>query len=529
MWRWRRNGRPHQGRIHNNGSAANFGWLQGAPMFFTYTRRELRRRARQASIIALGLALGIGLVITVTALSSGVKNAQGEILHSLYGQDTDITVSKIPKAGSFSPGGGARFRIGGNSSSRPKAGTKVTIDNLTSTGLGTLTSADVTSAGNLTNVAAAAGGLTLSDTKDTITIPNTSGGNGGFGGFGGGTGTFRPPTSMSVDGVELSGDAAALGPLSAAKLTSGRTLAASDANSDVALLNSGYATSNKLAVGSTVTIAKKSFKVVGLVEQSASSNPPDVYIPLARAQALGTSGGKSLKGEVNTIYVAANSAQNITTVSKELSTLLPGSTVTNQNDLAKQLTGSVTSASNLASNLGKWLAIAVLAAAFLLASLLTTAAVARRVREFGTLKALGWTSRRVVGQVVGEAITIGIIGGAVGVGLGFVGSALVGHFSGSLSASVGQITGSATPGGPRTFGGAGGFPGGGGGFPGGGNRFRSALDSAPTVHVHLTPAISGSAIVAAVVLAILGGLIAGGFGGWRAARLRPAAALARVE
>lgn len=509
-------------------------------MFFTYTRRELRRRARQASIIALGLALGIGLVITVTALSSGVRNAQGEVLHSLYGQDTDITVTKAPKDGSFFAGGGARFQFGGSSSGkRPKAGTKVTIDNLTSTGLTTLPGTDVTAANKLGNVAAAAGGLTLNDTKDSITIPNTSGGNGGFGGGGGGTGTFHPPTTMSVDGVELSGNAAALGPLSAAKLVSGRTMAASDATSDVALLDSNYATSDKLKVGSTVTIAKTSFKVVGIVSQSGASNSTDAFIPLARAQALGTSGGKSLKGDVNTIYVAANSAQNITAVSKELSTILPGTTVTNQNDLAKELTGSVTSASNLASNLGKWLAIAVLVAAFLLASLLTASAVSRRVREFGTLKALGWTSRRVVGQVVGEAITVGIIGGAVGVGLGFLGSALVGHFSPTLTAAVGTTTGSATPGGARTFTGGGGFPGGGGGFPGGGggggfpgggfNRFRSALDTAPTVHVHLTPAVSGSAIAAAVVLAILGGLIAGGFGGWRAARLRPAAALARVE
>jgi putative ABC transport system permease protein len=509
-------------------------------MFFTYLGRELRRRARQASIIAIGLALGIGLVITVTALSSGVKSAQSEVLHSLYGQDTDITVTKTPTAGSFFAGGGARFRFGGTSSGkRPKAGTKVTIDNLTSTGLGSLTSADVTSAAGLKNVAAAAGGLTLTDTKDSITIPSSSSSSsgGGFGsGGGGGFGNFKAPTTMSVDGVDLSGNAAALGPLSSAKLASGRTLSASDANSDVVLLDSNYATSNKLKVGSTVTIAKTSFKVVGLVSQSASGNPPDAFIPLARAQALGTSAGKSLKGDVNTIYVAANSAQNITTVSKELSTLLPKTTVTNQNDLAKQLTGSVASASSLASNLGRWLAIAVLAAAFLLASLLTTSAVSRRVREFGTLKALGWTSRRIVGQVVGEAITIGVIGGAVGVGLGFLGSALVGHFSPTLTASVGSTTGSATPGGARTFtgggfpgAGGGGFAGGGGGFPGGGaNRFRSALTS-PTVHVHLTPAVSGDAIAAAVVLAIAGGLIAGGFGGWRAARLRPAAALSRVE
>jgi ABC-type antimicrobial peptide transport system permease subunit len=43
-----------------------------------------------------------------------------------------------------------------------------------------------------------------------------------------------------------------------------------------------------------------------------------------------------------------------------------------------------------------------LVAAFLLAALLMMSAVTRRVREFGTLKALGWRSRRVVEQVMGE-------------------------------------------------------------------------------------------------------------------------------
>ena len=86
-------------------------------MFFTYLGRELRRRARQASIIAIGLALGIGLVITVTALSSGVKNAQSEVLHSLYGQDTDITVTKAPAAGSFGRGGRTFFGLGGSGNS----------------------------------------------------------------------------------------------------------------------------------------------------------------------------------------------------------------------------------------------------------------------------------------------------------------------------------------------------------------------------------------------------------------------------
>jgi ABC-type antimicrobial peptide transport system permease subunit len=233
-----------------------------------------------------------------------------------------------------------------------------------------------------------------------------------------------------------------------------------------------------------------------------------------------------MKNAVNTVYVAANSASNITGVSHEISKVMPSATVTNSSDLASQVTGSLSSASSLANNLGKWLAIAVLIAAFLLASLLTMAAVSRRVREFGTLKALGWRSKRIVGQVMGEAITIGIIGGAVGVGLGFAGAALISKLAKPLSASVGQTTGSATPGGARTFGGGGGPPGGG---SGGGGFGRAAANATHTVAVHLTAPVTISAVVLAVVLAVAGGLIAGSFGGWRAARLRPAAALSRVE
>lgn len=40
----------------------------------------------------------------------------------------------------------------------------------------------------------------------------------------------------------------------------------------------------------------------------------------------------------------------------------------------------------------------------------------RRVREFGTLKALGRPSRKVTRQVVGESIVNGLIGGALGIG-----------------------------------------------------------------------------------------------------------------
>ena len=508
-------------------------------MFFTYLRRELRRRMRQAIFISVGLALGIGLVITVTAASSGVKAAQGTVLQNLYGVGTAATVTKTPTAGSFFGGGGRNFNF--------KPGETVKIDSLTATrSLGTLDESTVTTISKLNGVAAASGTLTASDVDTTITIPDfSSGGGGGGGGFGGGgggnggssgfrgPGGFNPGNSVSVDGVDLSSSAQALGPLSNGTLSSGRTLKSSDANADVAVVDSSYAKSASLKVGSDVTLASTKFTVVGIVSEPASDSSADVYIPLARAQKLSSSAGK-----VNTIYVAADNSSDIAAVQKEIQKAVPGATVTTSANLASEVTGSLTSASTLANNLGKWLAIAVLAAAFLLASLLTMSAVSRRVREFGTLKALGWRSRRVIGQVMGESIAMGIIGGAVGIGLGFLGSKIVESASKSLTADVGPTTGSATPGGARTFGGGGfggggfgGAPGGGGsgGFSGGGaaDRFRTAATHATTVH--LTAPVTLNIIILAVVLAVAGGLIAGIFGGWRAARLRPAAALARVE
>jgi hypothetical protein len=48
--------------------------------FVTYLRRALRWRVRHVARIALGLALGVGLVITASAASAGVKKAKAGVL-----------------------------------------------------------------------------------------------------------------------------------------------------------------------------------------------------------------------------------------------------------------------------------------------------------------------------------------------------------------------------------------------------------------------------------------------------------------
>jgi putative ABC transport system permease protein len=237
-----------------------------------------------------------------------------------------------------------------------------------------------------------------------------------------------------------------------------------------------------------------------------------MYIPLARAQAIGTAAGKSLKNDVNTIYITAASAAVIPAVQGEIKKLLPGDTVTTAASLASQVTGSLSSTAKLANDLGRWLSVLVLIAAFAVASLLTMAAVARRVREFGTLKALGWRSRRIIAQVMGESLVIGIIGGAAGIALGFAGAAIITAVAPELSASIPSSNS------PRIVSVGGGAA--------AGRAFPQA--AAPTVAVPMSASVTVAAIVAAVLLAVVGGLLAGSFGSWRIARLRPADALARV-
>ena len=407
--------------------------------FFIYLARELRRRLRQAIFIALGLAIGVGLVLTVTAAAAGVKNAQADVLKGLYGVGTDVTVTGAAPKPPSSPGGnnaggnrtsiemgpnGAQMCVNGKCHSLKNG---YTIDNLVSGSYTPISATDVAKVAGLHGVTAAVGGLSLTDNQITISQSPS------------------PPTSFTVFGTDLSD--LKLGPLSNATLTSGRSFTASDADKNVALVDKSYATSNGLKVGKTMKIGGVTFTIVGLVTQPEGSSPPNMYIPLARAQAIATNGpaGSHLKNEVNTIYVTAASAADINTVQSEISKLLPTVTVTTPSSLASEVTGSLSSAAKLANDLGKWLSILVLIAAFAVAVLLTMSAVARRVREFGTLKAIGWRGRRIVAQVMGESLAIGVVGAALGVGIGYAGAAIINAVAPKLTATLHRPTSGGLP------------------------------------------------------------------------------------
>jgi putative ABC transport system permease protein len=483
-------------------------------MFFTYVGRELRRRSRQALVIALGLALGIGLTVAVSAASAGVRAAQTKVLAALYGVGTDITVTKNAAADS---GGPQNFKIQGQG--QDTAGTKTSHSNQdiaqVAPGTGTIDAATLARIRHEAGVSGAVGSLDLVDLNISGTLTQSlsekqgtsGGGTTGVppGGASGPVVQVGPPSGnfdfspTTVEGVDVSD--AAIGPLSSITVSSGRGLAASDAKGKVALVNASYAKQKNIKVGSKVTLGGTSFTVVGI---GSTSSTQDYFIPLAAAQSI-----SSEPGAVSTVYVEAANSTLINSVAKEIKSAVSGSTVSTSADLAASVTGSISSTASLADNLGKWLSIGVLLAAFLVAALFTIAAVGRRTREFGTLKAIGWTSRRVVRQVLGESIVIGLIGGAIGIGLGYAGAYAIDKVAPALTAQTG-VDSASTPANGIAVASSGPSP------------------AASTITVHLTAPVDISILLAAVGLALFGGLIAGGLGGWRASSLRPADALAKV-
>jgi putative ABC transport system permease protein len=473
--------------------------------FFTYLFRELQRRRRQAVLIAVGLAVGVGLVVSVSAASTGVLNAQAAVLHSLYGVGTDVTVTKATPP--FKPGSIAKVSPGSSKFERSPGKSPQHVDQLSETdGLGVLASSAVASIAHLTGVKAVAAGLSASDTK--LTVPSLS----ELGPGGAPPASATQETIFSVDGVDVFH--LDLGPFASTTLSAGRAFGHADENSNVAVVDANYAANNNLKLGSSITIGHIEFKIVGLVDQP-QGGATDAYIPLARAQALAaTPQVTSSLGKVDTIYVVVDSATNISMVQREIAQLLPGATVTTASSLANDVTGSLASASGLISDLGRWLAGAVLVASFVIASLLSAAAVGRRVREIGTLKALGWRTRRIVSQIIGESAVIGVIGAALGIAIGFAGAALIDAMAPPLAAIVSSNPGSAPPQ-NVTFGAK-------------GEHHFIAQGAQNTVPVHLSAPVTFGAIGLAVLLALLGATIAGAFGAWRAARLRPARAMANV-
>jgi ABC-type lipoprotein release transport system permease subunit len=147
------------------------------------------------------------------------------------------------------------------------------------------------------------------------------------------------------------------------------------------------------------------FTVVGLAETPVGGQASDIYVKLGELQRLS---GRT--GRVNAIHVRAESAEDVPAVAASIRKSFAGATVTTAEDLAGRVSGSLVDARELADRLGTALVVVALLGAVLIASLLSLSSVTKRIRELGTLKALGWRQSLVVRQVAGESVLQGLLG-----------------------------------------------------------------------------------------------------------------------
>jgi putative ABC transport system permease protein len=487
-------------------------------IYLSYMFSELRRRRGRTALTALGLAVGIALVIAVSSLTAGLNNAQASVLKPLTGVGTDMSVTRPIQVSSSSknfqnltPAERTQLRKeagpGQVGFGNLKAGQKFTRASFQSTEL-TFASSKIAAVAKQADVASAVGGLTLNLTNVSGTVPKqTSTSTQRAPGSGTSSSGFNGPRSIDFASISISGvDPASttLGAITSDELTTGTWFTSTTKRQ--AILNVSYATQKSKQVGDTIKLDGKTYTVVGIVKSPVGGSSSDVYVDLAQLQKLAGD-----TGQINTLYVRATSASAVSAVSKEITKTISGASVTTAQSLAAQMTGTLSTAKSLTSKLGFVLELVALLSSILVASLLTLTSVSKRFRELGTLKALGWPQRAIVRQIAGESLFQGLLGGIAGVLLGLGAAALITAFGPTLKATFDPATQST------------GVPG--GGFPGA----RQAVSNAVSTTVKLAAHVSPTLIAAAVALAVVAGLASGAVGALRAARLRPADALRHID
>jgi ABC-type lipoprotein release transport system permease subunit len=447
-------------------------------------------------------------VVVVGALSRGLDDAQREVLEPLTGVGTDLSVTRpiaIPAnatgAGAFSqlpPAERRQLRRENREHNQAlsfeglEPGERFARDSFSSTDL-SLPASEVARIRALADVEDAVPSLSLSDRLVTGRVPES-------GAITHGTEAGLKTSELTVSGIDVRKPG--LAPVAGDQITRGRYLSEIPSKArDEAVVDLGYARQIGVGVGDKLAVGGKRFEVVGLAGSPLGGEASSAYVELGRLQEL-----SDREGRVTRILVRADSSDAVARLANRIEAEIKGAEVVTAAELGDRVGGSLEDARNVSSKLGTALAIAALLAAFSIAALLTLASIQKRIRELGTLKALGWRQRLVVRQVTAESLAQGALGGLLGAGIGVAGAAIIDAIGPTLEASVAAQPTAAS-----------------------GHFGQGSVITAGSTDVVLGAPVDPGLLLLAVGLAIVGGLIAGAAGGLRVARLRPAEALRSAE
>jgi putative ABC transport system permease protein len=189
-------------------------------------------------------------------------------------------------------------------------------------------------------------------------------------------------------------------------------------------------------VGSEIQIRNSVYKVVGVLApkgQTASGSDSDDVVLMPYTTASATLSGRAF---IPQILASTANEQDIPAAQEEIRTLLREShkvsdgnddfTVKNQADLA--------SAAESSTQVMTLLLAAIASISLLVGGIgimnIMLVSVTERTREIGIRMAIGARGSDVLTQFLVESIVMGILGGVVGLLVGFAGAKILGHFTG---------------------------------------------------------------------------------------------------
>jgi putative ABC transport system permease protein len=269
-----------------------------------------------------------------------------------------------------------------------------------------------------------------------------------------------------------------------------------------ALVEVAYARQFGIKVGDTLPISGRGFPVVGLVDASRATKiaVANVYLPLKEAGALAVA-SKQLQSvspyaaeDVNLLFIKADQDQ-IDSLSSAMKKILGEKAAVATPDSFLKLLGSLFALSDKFTLAASLIAIVV---AILIAFKTMAGNIAERAKEIGVLKAVGWTNRNVVFQLIGESVVQCFLAGILGLFLAIV----VSYGLSFMNVSI-PIPWEMSP--TPHF------------LPGGGDQIFKTL--------RLPVTVPWSLAVFAVLLSVIIGGVTGGLLGRHIARIKPSEVL----
>jgi putative ABC transport system permease protein len=298
-------------------------------------------------------------------------------------------------------------------------------------------------------------------------------------------------TDYTIQGIPLTSELIDGYTVLPTNITEGRNLVAGE--SGVVLLSENNSKFFDAGVGDEVTIVNETFTVVGIYSPSSAEGIQSLYMNLSDAQRVTNN-----TNYITSMTVFTTSKDIVDTVASKITSLHSELTVTTQQERLDQLEQQQSLYQEALSTAQSSLAttqatatqeiIVVVAATSLIVLFVMLYTVRERTKEIGTLKAIGFSNKVVMGQFLIEGLLLSTIAGVVGV-------AIAAFAAPTLSSLL---------------------------LPSVGSQFGFAnVANATASTINLSTDLILEALGAAMLLGIIGTL----YPAWRAAKIRPAEAM----